>query len=55
MVMKTGKHPGELKDEVTSPGGSTIAGIHELEKGAFRASMISAIVAAARRNHEMSL
>lgn len=53
MVMKTGKHPGQLKDQVASPGGTTIAGIHELEKGAFRASMMNAVVATTKRSHEM--
>ncbi|KAH7511774.1 hypothetical protein FEM48_Zijuj12G0018400 [Ziziphus jujuba var. spinosa] len=54
MVMKTGKHPGQLKDQVASPGGTTIAGIHELEKGAFRASLMSAVVASTKRSQEMS-
>nr|XP_028945642.1 pyrroline-5-carboxylate reductase-like [Malus domestica] len=53
MVMKTGKHPGQLKDQVASPGGITIAGIHELEKGALRASMMDTVVAATKRSHEM--
>ncbi|PON83188.1 Pyrroline-5-carboxylate reductase, partial [Trema orientale] len=53
MVMKAGKHPGQLKDPVASPGGTTIAGIHDLEKGAFRASIMNAIVAANKRSHEL--
>ncbi|KAH0907341.1 hypothetical protein HID58_039168 [Brassica napus] len=54
MVSKTGKHPGVLKDDVTSPGGTTIAGVHELEKGSFRATLMNAVVAAANRSRELS-
>ena len=53
MVLETGKHPGELKDMVTSPGGTTIAGIAALENGAFRASAINAVEAAWRRAAEL--
>lgn len=54
MVSKSGKHPGQLKDDVTSPGGTTIAGIHELEKGGFRGTLMNAVVAAAKRSKELS-
>jgi pyrroline-5-carboxylate reductase len=53
MVLETGKHPGELKDMVTSPGGTTIAGVAALENGAFRASAINAVEAAWRRSVEL--
>ncbi|KAL9270879.1 Pyrroline-5-carboxylate reductase-like protein [Drosera capensis] len=46
MVINTGKHPAQLKGEVASPGGTTIAGIHELEKGGFRSNLLNAVVAA---------
>ncbi|KAG6603328.1 hypothetical protein SDJN02_03325 [Cucurbita argyrosperma subsp. argyrosperma] len=54
MITKTGKHPGQLKDDVTSPGGTTIAGIHELEKGRLRGIFMNAVVAAAKRSQELS-
>ncbi len=43
MVLKTGKHPAELKDAVCSPGGTTIEGVHALEQGCFRAIVMDAI------------
>lgn len=43
MVLETGLHPGALKDMVASPGGTTIEGIHELEKGAFRGLVMNAV------------
>jgi pyrroline-5-carboxylate reductase len=54
MVQETKVHPGELKDRVASPGGTTIAGIHKLESGAFRASVIDAVYAATLRSQELS-
>ncbi|KAF2308184.1 hypothetical protein GH714_036500 [Hevea brasiliensis] len=54
MVTKTGKHPGQLKDDVASPGGTTIAGIYELEKAGFRGVLMNAVVAAAKRGQELS-
>jgi pyrroline-5-carboxylate reductase len=54
MVLQSGKHPGELKDMVTSPGGTTIAGVHVLEKSAFRGAVISAVEAAWKRSLELA-
>jgi len=54
LCLESGKHPGELKDAVCSPGGSTIAGVAALEDGAFRASVIDAVEAAFVRTKELS-
>jgi len=53
MVIETQQHPGQLKDAVTSPGGTTIAGVHALEAGAFRGTVINAVEAATRRSQEL--
>jgi pyrroline-5-carboxylate reductase len=53
MVLETGQHPGVLKDQVTSPGGTTIEGIHELEKGKLRATVMSAVRAATEKSRKL--
>ena len=49
MMLESGKHPGAIKDMVCSPGGTTIEAVRALEKGAFRASTIEAVVAAGEK------
>ncbi len=53
MVLRTGRHPAELRDQVTSPGGTTIAGLSTIEDGALRATLIGAVRAAAERSVEL--
>jgi pyrroline-5-carboxylate reductase len=53
LLLETGEHPGRLKDMVTSPGGTAIAGLHTLESGALRKTLIDAVEAASRRSLEL--
>ena len=53
MVLESGEHPAVLKDRVTSPGGTTIAGLQELETGKLRATFMKAVKAATARSHEL--
>lgn len=53
LLLETGTHPGELKDQVTSPGGTAIAGLHTLEAGGLRTTLINAVEAATRRAKEL--
>ncbi len=53
LVLETGQSPATLKDMVTSPGGTTIAGIHVMEKAAIRGSIMSTVEAAVNRSKEL--
>jgi pyrroline-5-carboxylate reductase len=53
IVLETGTHPGLLKDMVASPGGTTIAGLHALERGGVRAALMDAVEAATKRSAEL--
>ncbi|MEE4363559.1 MAG: pyrroline-5-carboxylate reductase [Desulfotignum sp.] len=53
LLMESKEHPGQLKDRVASPGGTAIAGIHTLEQGGLRTTMINAIESATNRSREL--
>jgi pyrroline-5-carboxylate reductase len=53
LLIETGEHPGRLKDQVTSPGGTAIAGLHTLEAGGLRTTLMDAVEAATRRSKEL--
>jgi pyrroline-5-carboxylate reductase len=53
LLMETKEHPGRLKDMVTSPGGTAIAGIHTLEKGGLRTTLINAVEVATERSKQL--
>lgn len=55
MVLESSDHPALLKDRVASPGGTTIAGLHALEQGAFRGVVMNAVKAATLRSQELGL
>lgn len=53
LLIESKEHPGQLKDRVTSPGGTAIAGIHTLENGGLRTTLINAVEAATARSREL--
>lgn len=53
LLLETGSHPGVLKDQVTSPGGTAIAGLHTLEAGGLRTTLMDAVEAATFRSREL--
>jgi len=54
LILESGKHPGQLKDMVCSPGGTTITGVHQLEKSGLRAALMDAVEAATNQAKSLS-
>ena len=53
LILESGKHPGQLKDAVCSPGGTTIQGVRTLEEAGFRGAVMDAVIAAYERTLEL--
>jgi pyrroline-5-carboxylate reductase len=53
LIQSTGKHPATLRDQVCTPGGTTIAGLYAMEEGGFRLALMNAVIAATRRSKEL--
>lgn len=53
LIQATGKHPATLRDQVCTPGGTTISGLYALEEGGFRLALMNAVIAATRRSKEL--
>jgi pyrroline-5-carboxylate reductase len=53
MLLETNEHPGRLKDMVTSPSGTAITGLHTLEEGGIRTTLMNAVEAATKRSREL--
>ncbi len=53
LLLESGRHPGELKDAVCSPGGSTIQGVRKLEEAGFRGTVMNAVIAACEKNGKL--
>jgi pyrroline-5-carboxylate reductase len=54
LLLETGEHPAVLREKVTSPGGTTIAGLHAMEEKGFRAAVMAAVDAAVKRSKELA-
>jgi pyrroline-5-carboxylate reductase len=53
LLLETGEHPALLREKVTSPGGTTVAGLYKLEEGGLRKTIIDAVIAAAQKSKEL--